>query len=195
MESSSSPLGCLGILLLRGWSWRPSGFSVIMHAIQFLQGSAPSNTSLFSQHHVVDNSEPNYFSSVSAASQALWTILVTNPGPLPPPQEIMKTCHLVSGLLTGFACGVLCAHDENQSGGAVIDTVEDAVGGSIAQAGDLASVSLPPPSLGVPQSRGNETMKQTKEIDIIIDTYRLTSQGSRGHRHPQRNPGQAKPSS
>lgn len=80
----------------------------------------------------------------------------------------MRICHSISWLLTGFACGVVCA-GEAQFGSGVIEKVEDVVGGNVAQADDLASVSLPLQSLGVPQSH------KTNMVNIKIDTYRLTS--------------------
>lgn len=73
----------------------------------------------------------------------------------------MRTCHWVSWLLTGFACSVICADGDIQSGRDVTDKMEDVVGGNVAQVGDLASVSLPMQSLSVPQSEGVETMKRT----------------------------------
>lgn len=90
----------------------------------------------------------------------LWFISIPNLGPLLFPQAVMRTCHSVSWLLVGLACDFVCAHDEAQFGSSVINQVEDVVRGNVAEAGDLASVSLPLQSLGVPQSEGRETMKQ-----------------------------------
>lgn len=85
----------------------------------------------------------------------------------------MRTCHSVSLLLTSIARGVVFAESETLFGGNRIDKVENVVGGNIAQAGDLASVSLALQSLGVPHSG-----REINAANIMIDTYRLTSRGS-----------------
>lgn len=148
---------------------------------------SPINTSLLSHHHKVDVSSIKLFTiprpwvlckatALAAVSQQLWLISIPGPGPLLSPQAIMRICHSISWLLTAFACGVVCA-GEAQFGSGVIDKVEDVVGGDIAQAGGLASVSVPHQSIGVSHCGSRETLEHTNNIDIIIDTCRLTSQG------------------
>lgn len=88
-----------------------------------------------------------------------------SPGHLPFPQEIMRTRHLILWLLAGSLLGVVCVNLEKQSGSDVIDKAEGAVGGKVAEAGDLASVSLMLQSLRVPRSGGR----------AVIERIRLTS--------------------
>lgn len=59
----------------------------------------------------------------------------------------MKSCHSVLWLWTSLACEFICAVGETRAEHGVIDKVEDVVGGKVAEAGDLGSVSLAPQSL------------------------------------------------
>lgn len=73
----------------------------------------------------------------------------------------MRTCHLLS-LVAAVSFGVVCVDTENQSGSDVIDKAEGVIEGNVAEAGDLASVSLLLQYLRVPQTGGRKTIQRTR---------------------------------
>lgn len=149
--STHTTLGvkCLAVRLLHKRSWRPSGFSVKMHAIHFFRHSVHSVRRFF---HITTSCSTDQnsitFNSLVVASSELRCISISSQGLPASPQATMRTYYSLLWLLKDFGCAVVFANGETQFGSGVIDKVVGVVGGNVAQAEELAPVSLGVPHGG-----------------------------------------------